>query len=106
MEPITRLASLEQARNAAIEWLQRRGAVFGPNRDIVIGRLGAMEGSEAGVQSTAGPFWRIRLDFDPSKGPHYNVEFGTGAQRLKHAFAFPGSAELFSRLAARRRPRG
>src|SRR5947208_4360371 len=98
MEELTHVASLEQARNAAVVWLERRGAIFGPHHRIEIGRIGAMRGSETGVSSTLGTFWRIRLDYDPVKGPHYNVEYGTGTDRTKHAFAFPGTPDLMTRL--------
>ena len=105
MEPIVELPSIDAARNKAIEWLEDQGAIFDQNREIVIGRLGAFEGSETGVQSSIGTFWRIRLDYDPVKGAHYNAEYDTGAQRRKHAFAFPSSAEVIARLARQRRPR-
>jgi hypothetical protein len=105
MEPTTHFAFLEQARNAAITWLERRGAIFGPHHRIEIGRLGAMAGSETGVSSTLGIFWRLRLDYDPNKGPHYNAEYGTGSEREKHAFTFPGSPDLMARLARHRQPR-
>jgi hypothetical protein len=106
MEEMTHCTSLDAARNEAIKWLERKGAVFGPHRDIQIGQLGVMAGSETGVYSTAGPYWRIRLDFDTTKGAHYNVEYGKGAQRAKHAFAFPASEEMMARIAGRREPRG
>ena len=106
MEPIELFATIEQARNAAIAWLEAKGVVFGPHHRIEIGRLGAMEGNETGVSSTIDPFWRLRLDFDPTKGPHYNAEYGSGNRRVKHAFAFPGTPELMTRLARNRRPRG
>lgn len=105
MELTLRFASIDQARNAAILWLERRGAVFGSLRKIEIGRLGLLEGSEVGVTSTAGPFWRLRLDYDPAKGPHYNAEFGKGDARAKAAFLFPDSIETMTRRAKRRAPR-
>jgi hypothetical protein len=104
-ETISHHASIEQARNAALHWLELRGARFDQNRRIEIGRLGTMEGSETGVSSTAGPCWRLRLDYAPDKGPHYNAEYGKGANAQKHAFCFPGTAELMARIAARRAPR-
>jgi hypothetical protein len=54
--------SVEQARNRAIDWLEERGAVFGPHRKIEIGRLGVLKGQEVGVSATTKPFWRIRVD--------------------------------------------
>src|SRR2546430_922991 len=49
MEEIFRYQHLEQARNAAIAWLEARGAHFGLNHNIEIGRLGTFEGAEVGV---------------------------------------------------------
>ena len=69
MEMVRTFPSMEAARNAAIAWLQGRGAVFGPYRRVEIGRLGALAGNEVGVSSTEKPYWRLRLDYDPSKGP-------------------------------------
>lgn len=98
METITRCASLEQARNGAIAWLEQRGTVFGPQRKIEIGRLGLLTDYEVGVSATTKPFWRLRLDFDPGKGPHFNAEFGEGPIRKKAAFLFPGTEDLIRRL--------
>ncbi len=105
MEEIFRFQQLDQARNAAIAWLERRGARFGPQRNIVAGRLGTFEGSEVGVSSVGKPFWRLRIDNDPKKGAHYNAEFGEGAARMKAAFCFPASPAMLTRLALRRAPR-
>src|SRR4029079_16141285 len=91
MVPIFHHRTVEQARNAAIAWLEERGVEFGPHRTIPIGRLGVLAGSETGVASSRKPFWRLRLDYDPAKGPHYNAEFGEGTSRQKAAFAFTGS---------------
>ena len=104
-EETQNFSSLEQARNAAIDWLEALGAVFDQNREIVIGRLGAMEGAEAGVESSRVPFWRLRLDYDPNKGAHYNAEFGRGAGRKKKAFLFPASAAVIATIAKRQKPR-
>lgn len=106
MEPIFHFSSIEQARNASIAWLEERGVQFGPHRKVEIGRLGIMAGSETGVSATTKPFWRLRLDYDPAKGPHYNAEYGEGAKRQKAAFAFAGSEALVARLARNRAPRG
>jgi hypothetical protein len=107
MEQIFHHRTVEQARNAAIQWLEERGVIFGPRRDIVPGKFGVLEGSEAGVRSEEGakPFWRLRLDFDPAQGAHYNVEHGTGAAGEKAAFRFEGSEALVAKLARGRAPR-
>lgn len=105
MEEVERFISIDQARNAAVAWLETRNVVFGPYRKVEIGRLGVLAGHEVGVSSAVKPFWRLRLDFDPNKGPHFNAEFGEGAKREKKAFLFPGDEALMRRLALGRRPR-
>ncbi len=105
MEEIERFISIDQARNAAVAWLESRGVVFGPYRKIEIGRLGVLAGQEVGVSAADKPYWRLRLDFDPVKGPHFNAEFGEGLKRGKKAFVFPGDEALMKKLALGRRPR-
>jgi len=106
-EPTTPCVTLERARNEAIRWLEDRGVVFGPRRDIVPGRLGVLTGKEVGVSSERGqqPFWRLRLDYDPVKGPHFNVEYDSGPRRQKHAFTFIGNEGVMRVLANPRNPR-
>ena len=105
-ELVVHFASIEQARNAAIKWLEIRGVVFGPHRKVEIGRLGLLKGYEVGVSGTGELFWRIRLDYDPVKKAHYNAEVGEGRRRQKQAFTFPGGEELIERLSNSREPRG
>lgn len=97
--------TMERARNAAIKWLEVRGVTFGPSRQVEIGRLGVLTGKEVGVSGSGSPFWRLRLDYDHSKGPHYNAEIGKGNSREKAAFVFPGSEPLIARLAQHLDPR-
>ncbi len=107
-ERVEHHTSLERARNAAIAWLEDKGVRFGGQRQIVIGKLreSAMLGREVGVASPTGhrPFWRLRLDYDPDKGCHYNAEFAAGT-REKVAFCFPGSESLIQSIAKSRAPR-
>ena len=105
MEAIHHFATIEQARNKAIEWLQARAVSFGPRRKVVIGRLGVMADSEVGVSADREPYWRLRLDYDPVKGPHFNAEFGKGSSREKAAFCFHGTQKLMESLRKRRQPR-
>ena len=105
MEEQRRFPSIESARNAAIAWLEQQGVRFGPHRKVEIGRLGILAGHEVGVSATEKPYWRLRLDYDPIKGPHFNAEFGEGPTRKKCAFAFPGTEDLIKKLALSRRPR-
>ncbi len=105
MEEIERFNSVDRARNAAITWLEERGGPWGGSRDITLGKFGAMAGQESGVSTTDGTNRRLRLDFDPIKGCHYNAEAGKGAVREKKAFCFPGPESLIEQLASRRDPR-
>jgi hypothetical protein len=105
MEPVDRFSSLELARNAAISWLEARGVVFGTYRRVEVGRLGVLTGHEVGVSGTEKPFWRLRLDYDTVKGPHFNAEDGENAARAKRAFAFPGTEQVIVQLAKGLRPR-
>jgi len=112
-EQIKRFQTIEQARNAAIKWLEERNVQFGPHRKIEIGRLGVLKDKEIGVSShyqigvrvDQRPYWRIRLDYDPDKGPHFNTEFNTGPARQKAAFLFFGTESLIETLAKSRDPR-
>jgi hypothetical protein len=106
-EPVTECLFLERARNEAIKWLESRGVTFGPYRKIVIGRMGVLQGKEVGVRTEEGqfPFWRLRLDYDPGKGPHFNAEFGSGLFREKRAFTFNGTEDLIRALAKSLNPR-
>jgi hypothetical protein len=105
MEVVHRFGTVEQARNAAVRWLETRGISFGPHRKVEIGRLGSFQGVEVGVRSTQQPFWRIRIDYDPTKGTHFNVEFGKSGKREKAAFTFSGSPKLVEKLRSQRAPR-
>lgn len=105
METIHRFTTIEQARNAAIKWLEDRAVQFGPHRKIEIGRLGVLKGKEIGTSASQEPYWRIRLDYDPTKGPHFNAEAGKGATREKAAFLFRGTEKLIEAIAKHRSPR-
>lgn len=86
--------SLEQARKEAIKWLQSKGAVFGPHIQPIPGKLYQKRtGKQIGVglAPTQGPKWELRIDFDPTKGPHFNAKFpgATGKAEERMAFTFP-----------------
>jgi hypothetical protein len=48
-----------------------------------------------------GNFKRYRLDYDPIKGPHINVEVGKGVCAQKYAIKFPGSEKTIEALLKR-----
>ncbi|HHH28774.1 MAG TPA: hypothetical protein ENK57_10585 [Polyangiaceae bacterium] len=106
MEEESYYDSMELARNAALDFMETHGGgPIGAHYDVVIGRLGHGEGNEVGVESNLGTHRRIRLDWDPTKGCHYNVEVGKGSGRKKHAFRFPGSEAWLRRIMETRGPR-
>ena len=105
MEEVTRCESYDEALNKAIAWMDSQGGPIGPYYTIEIGRLGAGLGMEVGVASSVDPFRRVRLDFDPIKGPHFNVEVGKGGSRRKHAFLFPGDEASVIQQMKRRKQR-
>lgn len=88
LEQIVHCTSMEDARNQAVRKLEELlGAAHGPYERILIGKNMAGNSPLAGAE--VGPEWgkrgRIRLDFDPTKGPHYNVE----SRDQNWAFTFP-----------------
>ena len=105
MEEVEHFHSVEAARNAAVRWLEDRGGYWGGERTITHGKFGAMAGQESGIATTDGTHRRLRLDFDPIKGCHYNGEAGKGSSREKKAFCFPGPESLIESLASGRNPR-
>lgn len=106
MEEVTHCESYEDARNKALGWMETWGGPIGGQYQVEIGRLGLAEGLEVGVSSTIDPYRRIRLDFDPVKGPHFNAEVGKGSKRMKHAFTFPGDESTMASYLRGRGPRG
>jgi hypothetical protein len=105
-EPSEDCASYEDARNRALKFMEDNGGPIGAYYQIEIGRLGVGLGAEVGVSSTVDPYRRIRLDYDPFKGPHFNVEVGKGSRRVKRAFKFPGTEQDIAKQMANRAPRG
>jgi hypothetical protein len=48
-----------------------------------------------------GVFKRLRMDYDPVKGPHFNVEVGKGPSAQKWAVPWSDSEESFIQLLKR-----
>ena len=95
-EVIIEAGSFEQARNIA---LMKMGSIDPSSRLPQIGRLGAGKGRRTGFTGTGnGEFKRLRLDYDPDKGPHITVEVGKGECAKKWAIKFPGTEETFNIL--------
>jgi hypothetical protein len=90
-EVVVECHSLDDARNRAVRKLEELiGSSLGGHVKIVVGKnMGGsspLAGNEVGTEYRASKGWgRIRLDFDPTKGPHYNVETRSEA----YAFCFP-----------------
>ncbi|MEM9189646.1 MAG: hypothetical protein AAGF12_10755 [Myxococcota bacterium] len=103
-EPTEAHATIEQARNAAIAWMEQKGVTFGTHRKVEVCSLGVspLLGNEVGVSSSTTPYWRLRLDWDPDKQGHYNAEVGKGGAREKRAFTFPATEDQIRRIGDRR----
>lgn len=88
-EQIITSDSFEEARNIALNEL---GEIDPSTRKQYIGRLGVGLGKVVGFTTRVdGEFKRYRLDYDPIKGPHINVEVGRGNNTRKTAVTFPGT---------------
>ncbi|SOD63648.1 RHS repeat-associated core domain-containing protein, partial [Streptomyces zhaozhouensis] len=73
-------ADINQARNRALELL---GDINPHTRQPYVGRLesAATHGQVVGFETVVDGTWkRFRMDYDPGKGPHFNVEIGRGAE--------------------------
>lgn len=91
-----KVKSYEQARNKALELT----GDLGPNSKPYVGRLGTGKGKIVGRQSADGKV-RWRLDYDPNKGPHINVEnFSNGKDinAIKVAIPFEGNMQTIESL--------
>ncbi len=79
--------SYEQARNKAMDILGN----LGPDSKPYVGHLGVGEDLITG-RSTGDELARWRLDYDPTKGPHINVEDFRYSKSggLKGYIQFPG----------------
>jgi hypothetical protein len=91
MEILIHCTSLEDARNQALAKLAQIGGHSGPYTKVVIAKNmhgdSPLAGGRVGVEFKK-PWVRLRLDFDTSKGPHYNVE----STDESFAFTFPNVA--------------
>jgi hypothetical protein len=90
VEQVVDCRSMEDARNQAVRKLgELTGGGLGPYEKVIVAKNMAgrspLAGTEVGVEW--GKQGRIRLDFDDTKGPHYNVE--TPIENW--AFCFPYS---------------
>jgi hypothetical protein len=87
---LDKVRTYEQARNKALELV----GDLGPNSKPYIGTLK----SSAGYGKVVGRQVRWRLDYDPNKGPHINVEDfreGKGLKAKKYVIPFEGNESTF-----------
>ena len=93
------LGSFEQARNKALDLL---GEIDPATRQPYIGRLESAPttyGKVVGFTTRVnGEFKRFRMDYDPVKGPHINVEVGKGDSARKWAVPCNGTEDDFARM--------
>ncbi|MFE3940280.1 hypothetical protein ACFXPV_00115 [Streptomyces sp. NPDC059118] len=95
---LDRFDSFEQARNKALELV---GKIDPATRQPYIGRLESAPttyGKVVGFTTRVnGEFKRYRMDYDPEKGPHINVEIGKGDSARKWAVPWKGTEEDFAK---------
>ncbi|OOS07800.1 hypothetical protein B0189_01965 [Moraxella cuniculi] len=91
--------SFEDARNKAIKRLDELGFDW-ISRSTHVGRLGLGKNRNVGFSGNTknGGFARYRLDYDPKKGTHINLEVGKGDSAIKEAYIFKGDENLFGKL--------
>ena len=84
--------SYEVARNTALELL---GPINPTSRQPFLGRLHEQKGKVTGFMSKNDGVTKVyRVDYDPNKGPHINVQI-TGASKttIHYAIPFPGTRQ-------------
>lgn len=87
--------SFEQARNQALELL---GEINPATRNRVVARLPASgaRGQVVGFETEVGGVWkRFRLDYDPVKRAHINVEIGKGPTAKRYVVPWEGTEQDF-----------
>jgi RHS repeat-associated protein len=96
-EQVIETQSFEQARNLA---LQKLGPIVPGSRATQIGRLGIGKDQNVGFHGIGldGTYKRYRLDYDPTKGPHINIEVDKGPCAEKYAIKFPGNEDTVRTL--------
>jgi RHS repeat-associated protein len=88
-EVVEHLGSFERARNGALRTI---GEIDHTNFRPVVGRLGSFRGQVVGFETRVnGVSKRMRIDWDPTKGAHINVEIGRGQNAVRRAYQFRGS---------------
>ncbi|WP_443059923.1 polymorphic toxin-type HINT domain-containing protein [Streptomyces sp. NBC_00467] len=89
----------EPARNKALELL---GEIDSTTRLPYVSRMETATSTYNKIVGFTtrvnGEFKRFRLDWDPEKGPHINVEVGKGENRKKWAVPWTGTEEEFIKI--------
>jgi hypothetical protein len=116
--------TMEQARNAAVAWMQERlkeeekylrlsgrrdeveSLKLGRERSgsEILAKHGFSKGETGVVYGRKNKELQqtIRLDYEPKeKGPHYNVEVGEGSRRKKKAFPFLPPRDVIPRAVSK-----
>ncbi len=101
-EVVEHLGSFERARNGALRVI---GEIDHTNFRPVVGRLGSFRGQVVGFETRVnGVSKRMRIDWDPTKGAHINVEIGRGQSAVRRAYQFRGSLDDVLALLRRNTP--
>ena len=88
-EPSLDASSYENARNIALE---RLGEIDPSTREKITGRIGVGKGKTVGFKTVVDGIPKVyRVDYDPDKKAHINIEVGKRTGRKKLAIEFPGT---------------
>ncbi|MDV7557586.1 RHS repeat-associated core domain-containing protein, partial [Acinetobacter baumannii] len=97
-EIVENFRSFEAARTRALQLI---GPLVPGTRQEQIGSLGQGKGKKVGfygISAAKKEYVRYRLDYEPLKGPHINVDVGKGICGKRYAIKFPGNEKTFVTL--------
>ncbi|MBK8258489.1 MAG: hypothetical protein IPK82_38250 [Polyangiaceae bacterium] len=113
-EVILREPSIDKARNSAVrlveDFMGKKGNVQLQERMFGTMKKSDYYGKEIGAKyrvtdSKGVRTAEVRIDYDPQKGPHYNVTLREGGNEKNFAILFPATDKTQGRLVHRRTPR-
>jgi len=96
-------SSYEQARNAALRKIDEHGGID-PSSRVAHTNKGLGGSSSKGKvdgftgRTKDGKPVTFRLDYDPGKETHINLNIGKGDTMINHAYQFPGTEKDFLKL--------
>ena len=103
-ESVKPARSYEDARNQALQDIEKRGGIDPATRHPLIAKdfhgqnPGAGQVTGFRASTPGGEPVTYRLDYDPEKGPHINVQIGKGSGMVNNAYTFPGTQQDYMGL--------